>query len=430
MTSRLISNASMQKLALGMVAAAAAALSLGASAQDFSFSGFGTLGYAVSDQDYEYQRFINDNGTLKRDSVAGAQMDVRFTPEWSATLQGKVAPAIDNDNKWKASVAWAFVSWRPNNEWLLRAGKVRLPLYLFSENLDVGQSYDFVRMPTEMYSISPTTDIAGLYLTHNWAFPTSDLSLDVYSGRAPRVVQRIYSRDVGVQFEDVSTRVTGAVLTLRSEESTWRTGLHHAASKFNGIPAPATLRYQSLGFPGLGYYEPASYTDKFSNDIFTVGVDMSLPSQWRVIAEYERNFQHDLDQGANTSGGYVSLLRKFDKLTPYVTWSKLKSLGAPARTREGLNAVNIPAIPPFLPAAYADQINAGQRRLLDSIPYYDQESLALGMSYTLTPQSKLKAEFMHTWVGKGSAMIDSPAGGPPVAHEGINVLSFSYNFAF
>jgi hypothetical protein len=426
MASRLISNATLQKVALGAVAAAAAALSLGASAQDFSFSGFGTLGYAVSDKDYEYQRFINDNGTLKRDSVAGAQMDVRFTPEWSATLQGKVAPAIDDDSKWKASVAWAFVSWRPNNEWLVRAGKVRLPLYLFSENLDVGQSYDFARMPTEMYSISPTTDIAGLYLTHNWAFATSDLSLDVYSGRAPRVVQRIYSRDVGVQFEDVSTRVTGAVLTLRSEDSTWRAGLHHAASKFNGPSAPASLQYQPLPIPGLGYYVPATYTDKFSNDIFTVGFDMNLSPQWRVIAEYERNFQHDLAQGANTSGGYVSLLRKFDKFTPYVALSKLKTLGSPARAYESLS--QLPNVPSYIPGG--DQINAGQRRLLDSIPYFDQESLALGMSYTLTPQSKLKAEFMHTWVGKGSAMIDSPAGGPPVAHEGINVLSFSYNFAF
>ena len=68
--------------------------------------------------------------------------------------------------------------------------------------------------------------------------------------------------------------------------------------------------------------------------------------------------------------------------------------------------------------------------LADAIPFYDQQSLMLGTSYALTPQSKLKAELMHTWVGQGSAMIDSPAGGPPVSHEGLNVLSLSYNFTF
>lgn len=411
MASRLISTLA--------IAGAATVWSLSAHAQDFSFSGFGTLGAAVSDQDYNYQRFINDNGTLKRDSVLGAQADIKFSPEWSATLQGKVAPANDNDTKWKASVAWAFVSWRPNNEWLVRLGKVRLPLYLFSENLDVGQSYDFARMPTEMYSISPTTDIAGLYVTHNWAFQASDLSLDVYSGEAPRVVQRIYTRDAGVHFADVTTRVTGGVLTFRSEDSTLRTGFHHAQSKFNNsVTVPATF----VEIPPLGIYAPTSDTDKFSNDIFTVGLDLNLSSQWRLLAEFERNWQHDLDAGANTAGGYISLLRKFDKLTPYVTWSKLKTLGTPASLYEGLSHQDQTYLPPLLAAQ--------QRMLMDGIPYYDQESLALGMSYSLTPQSKIKAEFMHTWVGNGSAMIDSPAGGPSIAHEGINVLSLSYNFVF
>lgn len=415
LTPRLVS-----KLAAVAATTAALAWSAGALAQDFSFSGFGTLGASVSDQDYKYQRFISDDGTLKRDSVLGAQADIKFSPEWSATLQGKVAPANDDDTKWKASVAWAFVSWRPNNEWLVRLGKVRLPLYLFSENLDVGQSYDFARMPTEMYSISPTTDIAGLYVTHNWAFQASDLSLDVYSGEAPRVVQRIYTRDTGVHFADVTTRVTGGVLTFRSEDSTLRAGVHHAESKFNnGVPVPATYAKD----PMFGLYQPSSYTDHFSNDIFTVGLDLNLSPQWRLLAEFERNWQHDLDTGANTAGGYISLLRKFDKLTPYVTWSKLKTLGSSARIYEDLSQQTVPA---FLPPEYA----AGQRQIMDSTPYYDQQSLALGMSYSLTPQSKLKAEWMHTWIGNGSAMIDSPAGGPAIAHEGINVLSLSYNFVF
>lgn len=402
---------------LGGLAAPALAL-------DLQMSGFGTAGVAVSNQPYRYQRFINDSGTLKRDSVLGAQLDAKFTPEWSATVQGKVAPALDDDSKWKASLAWAFLSWRPNNDWLVRAGKVRLPLYLYSENLDVGQSYEFVRMPTEMYSISPTTDIAGLYLTHNWAFGPSDLSLDVYSGRSPRVVQRVHLREGGTLFEDVSTRVSGAVLTFRSEDSTWRAGLHHAASKFNGANrAPTDLYYLPVSAT-QGLYLPGRYADHFSNDILTLGLDLNLPDRWRLITEFERNVQHDIDLGANTAGGYVSLLRRFDKLTPYVTVSMLKSLGKPDRLYTAILA-NLPNVPSFPPDAVP-----GQNAFLDSMPHYDQHSLALGASYALTPQSKLKAEWLHTWVRDGSVMVDSPAGGPPVAHEGIDVLSLSYNFAF
>ena len=68
--------------------------------------------------------------------------------------------------------------------------------------------------------------------------------------------------------------------------------------------------------------------------------------------------------------------------------------------------------------------------MLDTTPFYDQYSLSLGASYALTPQSKLKGEWMHTWIGKGSAMVDSPAGAGPVTNDTIDVLSLSYNFVF
>ena len=76
------------------------------------------------------------------------------------------------------------------------------------------------------------------------------------------------------------------------------------------------------------------------------------------------------------------------------------------------------------------QINAIQGRIADSVPFYDQHSLAIGTSYALTPNSKLKAEWLRTWVGEGSSMVDSPRGGPAVADESIDVFSFSYNFAY
>ena len=132
-----------------MLAAAAAPAGAQDMSQSISYSAFGTLGAAVSDRDYNYQRFINSSGTVKRDSVFGTQVDAQFNPEWSGTLQLKAAPATNADSRWALTASWAFLSWRPNNDWLVRAGKVRIPLYLFSENLDVGQSYDFARMPTE-----------------------------------------------------------------------------------------------------------------------------------------------------------------------------------------------------------------------------------------------------------------------------------------
>ncbi|MBA4108702.1 MAG: hypothetical protein C0487_03780 [Leptothrix sp. (in: Bacteria)] len=394
-----------------------------AQAQDFSYSGFGTIGAAISNKDYRYQRFVDSDGTLMRDTVLGAQLDVQFTPELSATVQGKLAPSARNDDDWDLTASWAFASWRPNNDWLLRVGKLRIPLYLSSENLDVGQSYDFARLPTEMYSIAPTTDVTGLYITRNWTMADSELGLDVYSGEA-KVWVRLNTRDNGTVFNKYDTRVTGAVLTWRAEDTMLRLGAHHATTRPNGGPLnPVTIQSVPTLFGPI--YMPDGITPQIRNDIITVGIDQKLSGNWRIMFEAERNIQHDTDLGANTAGGYIAILKTMDKWTPYVSASVLKTVGAPAKAHAALSQASLPG---FVPDA--DKINAGQRVFADSIPFYDQHSLAIGASYALTPHSKLKAEWLHTWVGKGSAMIDSPSGGPAVADKGIDVLSISYNFAY
>src|SRR5574343_126864 len=68
------------------------ALPLVANAIELDWSGFGTLGYTQSDKAYRYQRWIDNDGTLLRDSVIGGQVDFRFNQQWGAAIQGKIAP--------------------------------------------------------------------------------------------------------------------------------------------------------------------------------------------------------------------------------------------------------------------------------------------------------------------------------------------------
>src|SRR6185369_2047376 len=91
-----------------------------ADATEFNWSGFGTAGYAISDNANRYQRFITDRGTFNRDSVFGGQLDVKFNQQFGATIQARLAPAADSDSRWEPSLAWAFLSWRPLDDFLLR----------------------------------------------------------------------------------------------------------------------------------------------------------------------------------------------------------------------------------------------------------------------------------------------------------------------
>ena len=191
---------------------------------EWSWSGYGTLGYAQSDRGYTFERFTNDQGTLKRDSIFGLQLTADFNPQWGATLQTTLAPSVNDDNASEVTLPWAFVSWRPENEWLLRAGKMRMPMYLNSENLSVGASYEFMHLPTEVYSTAPTNDFTGLAFTRTWPGAQGEWSLDGFWGHTRLPITNAQSGYTS----DLRTRSGGLMLNLHRSDNTYRIGVQQA----------------------------------------------------------------------------------------------------------------------------------------------------------------------------------------------------------
>jgi hypothetical protein len=407
-----------------------AMVSQGAQAVEWSASGFGTLGYSISDQPYHYQRFIDEDGTFKRDTVLGGQVDLKLSSEWSATLQAKLAPSAHNDEDWSLTASWAFVSWRPNNDWLVRLGKQRVPMFLNSENLDVGQTYDFARLPFEMYGLSPTNDFKGFYVSRNWLPDMGELTLDLFTGAAD-LTSRAYLRDQGAVFMPVHTAVTGGVLTLKQDKATWRLGLHHTmTNRRDGQDLPSHYPFVSIPF-GPSYYavredmaasEPVGRVGRIVNDIITLGADVEVAPGTRLVSEFVRNIQQRTENGSNTAGGYVAMLHQIGGFTPYASYARLRSMGVSVRMADQLNSAQTPGDPFGL--------NASQRSASDAILAYDQDTVAIGSSYAVSAQSKLKAEWSRTRIGNRSATVDSPPGEDVVRRQRINVLSLNYSFVF
>ena len=131
------------------------ALSGASMAADYSLLGFGTIGYAVSDMKAPYLRYIDKQGTFRADSLIGLQADVQFDPQWGATVQVVGSAPRGKDNGFETSVRWAFVSYRPSNDWLIRAGRLRPPILNHTQNSEVGLTYNAARLPAEGYSLSP-----------------------------------------------------------------------------------------------------------------------------------------------------------------------------------------------------------------------------------------------------------------------------------
>jgi hypothetical protein len=441
-------------------AAVTALFAMTATAADVSLSGFGTLGYAKSNQTYNFERFINNNGTVARDSVVGVQADVKFTDNVGATVQGKFAPSLKSDSTWDSTLSWAFLSWRPSDDLLLRLGKQRTPIYLYSENLDVGVTHDFVRLPTEMYSMSPSTDYIGASISKNWNPSLGELTLDGYVGGYGTTF-RTYRRDniqlpgvsgvPGVNFTSMDVKGGGIALTLQRDEDKYRVSYHKATIS---LPNPGDLFpvYESLipasnlaqidpqlaaipsGFVSGSVYTvlPQALVKQIGVPAYTFGAEIKLPQDFRLTGEYGRRKVTGAALGTDTSGGYFALLKEVGAWTPYVSCATIKSRSDVLSIYQTINSntnglTALIPIPALVGAVAA--INSTQRLIAGQLVVYDQNTIALGTSYRLTPKQKIKFEWARTHVGVVSSFVDAPANGN-VSNQNINVLSFSYSFVF
>jgi hypothetical protein len=415
------------------------ALSLPAQAVDLAWSGFATLGYARSDSTDTYQRFIDRSGTIERDSVLAGQLDARFDPHWSATVQVRVAPSNTSDTRWAVEPSWAFVAWRPDNDWLLRAGKLRVPLHLDSETLDVGAATEMLRLPAEQYWIAPTNDFIGLSGTRSWTVGNTDVSLDAYSGYA-NTTSRSWTRNglppvvsPGAYFTDVHVNATGLVLTARQPDLLWRVGAHATRTqRSDGAAFPVQFPRVELA-PGLGYWQvngalpgpgiPSVYA--IHNTLLTAGMEWQIGQGWRLAAEGAKIVQRDTQLGVSMETGYLALFKTVDRWTGYASAARMLS---GRRDRAWKQQLTQELLPQGIPGA--DQINAAQILAGDTLSVFDQRTVALGVSYALTPSSRLKAEWARSHIGSGSAMMNPGPGKPWPRDVDVNVLSVSYSIAF
>lgn len=430
------------RTAFAAALAAAAGLLLpspSAQAVEAAWSGFATLGCTQSDSAYTHQRFISDKLGCKRDSLVAGQLDLRLTPQWSATVQARLAPADNSDERWKVQASWAFIAWRPDNDWLLRAGKARVPLYLYSESLDVGVASDMARLPHEMYSITPTNDFTGLYLTRSFVVAGRDISVDGYAGQTDATA-RMWVRDglppfvqPGAYFKTVNVKIRGLVLTSRDASLTWRLAMLRASTaSADGRPLPVRYPRVDIG-PGLGYWQVddslpgpgIEKTERIRNLILTAGAEWQLGDGWRVAGEFVRMQQRDTELGSDSKAGYLAVFKRIGAFTPYVSVARQRSSDGVLDWHDRLTTDTLPA---YIPGAA--QINAAQRLAGETGYAFDQRSTAIGTSYTLSPTAKLKAEWMQTTVGRASGHFDVPAGQPDVQGLRVRTLSFSLSVAF
>jgi hypothetical protein len=409
-------------------------------ADDLRWSGFGTVGYARSDNEHRYQRFIDSDGTLTRDTLFGVQADAALTPEVSATVQVRLAPAGNSDKEWNARLPWAFLSWRPSNELTVRGGKLRIPMLLYSENIDVGTTFPFARLPIEMYSILPTWDFYGLSVSRSWMPGKLEVDLEGFAGWA-HGTWRVYLRDQqlltgarpGAWHEGISGAFVGGILTVREAENRYRFAALAWDTQLDTLQFGADYPYVQVA-PGVGYYQVdnrlpgpgVSMKDRVRFYTLSAGVERELSAGFRLVGElaWRRSEKISLASGTNSLGAYLALLKPMGSWTPYVYGASLRSSDYARNLYSNLERSRLPASVPG-----ADIVNVSQRWAADSALVFDQRTVALGTTYALGRGQLIKAEWQRTRTGLTSAFYDAPLGASSSGQK-VDVFSLSYSFTF
>jgi hypothetical protein len=145
-----------------LMAASSQAMALGQGetlVNGFGSVGFTHLGGEHVSHGYGIKGQTTDSWRGDQLSKFGGQLQYGVTDDVTATVQVKASAVQD---EWKPELSMAYLSWKATDGLTLRGGRLPLPIYMFSDTLAIGQSYPWLRLPDEVYSMVQASSNEGI----------------------------------------------------------------------------------------------------------------------------------------------------------------------------------------------------------------------------------------------------------------------------
>lgn len=133
------------------------------SEQRFRINGFASFGITMADEEFNYNE-INDEVNFRRNTKAGIQMSFKLDNDTSVVTQLVSRGA----NDFKTNMEWAYLKHQISSDISVKIGRIRTPIYMLSEYLDVGYAVPWATMPQETYeSLSLFSNMDGADITYS-----------------------------------------------------------------------------------------------------------------------------------------------------------------------------------------------------------------------------------------------------------------------
>lgn len=147
-------------------------------AADVDISGFLSVeGGMVDDENsVPYKGYSEEDFTFDR-NILGLQVSGQVNEKVTATAQ----LIARSTNDYEVTADWAYLSWQASENGKVRAGRLRTPLYMYSDYLDVGYAYPWISAPNEVYYL-PFNNVDGIDYYATAALGSFDTTFQAYFG--------------------------------------------------------------------------------------------------------------------------------------------------------------------------------------------------------------------------------------------------------
>jgi hypothetical protein len=333
-------------------------------AADLTFNGFASIGVGrVLDDDDTFPEvdltgkssFYDDEVSFKPDTIFALQSIAELNDGLSFTAQivGKGSSNFD------AKLEWAYASYKPSDNWSFSAGKKRVPLYYYSDFLDVGYAYHWIRPPISVYS-QPMTTYEGLQGTYSFLMGDWDASVSYYYGNS--------KFDAVSNDNDDKTTLSGREDSIFDYDAL--TGIVFDASydwiRIRGTYAQAQFTASAV-IPVVGQSR-ITLLDEYV-DFLGIAVFLT-PGNWTLGAEYT-DFEFD-DIVNGEENWFITAGYRIDSFLPHITYTHSEN---------------------------KDNIFDGD----------DVDNITVGLRWDFHPSAALKFEYSENDIDAGAGGTDSDA---------------------
>ena len=272
-------------------------------ADKVQFNGFISGAYISSDNDAGYNN-ADSSANFSEDSKLGFQGTFNITDRTQAVLQLMMRGKYD----WEVEAEWAYLSHRFENGVKVRGGKLRVPLFMYSDYLDVGYAQPFARPPQEVYGTIPFSSYTGAGVSYDVDYDDSTLTMQAFGGESD-------VKNSAVKL----TNLMGANVSWTDE--VWTLRAVYAQAQLDG-PVVDELEVELA----TNVNTDAKYTvlDIDDEKGSFVGIGASYDNgEMIAITEWTRS---EIDAAyPDTDSGYLTLGYRIKEFTPYVTVAYLKT---------------------------------------------------------------------------------------------------------